>query len=585
MGRWLRKAAKLVDKVADKLPDKIGDQITALTHTDYGEALNSVKDIAGRTEKAAKETMEICASTQSKRQQMIDFADEIIATLKKLPDGDSSILDTIKDLTDGDKVMAAKELASGLDVAAKDCVKKSIEMIDAMDDGIDALPQPLQDMIEKVDDDDDDDDNKDDMNLIKDVEKDLQDVKTCITEMQSLNLVTGLKVGVQAFTQLADKAKRSRSLFDKVSDFASEIVQITKAYHDMQVKDIVPKSKKLLRCLRLTDVIRQLAQAAGKLIEIIIELFQVMAQRISKLWEALAFAKDCMQDCLVHVKEAKQLCMDAKDRSMNLLNKSKAIKTQLVSVGDVNMKSIKAVKELSSGGEIQEAIDLAKSMDDLVLECSSKTTAMVDRVVEGFANIPDILTEGIEPAKDGKQDDDPEPVDVEKDIAELETAKKAIESANVVSAARAGVKGFSGVSDKATSCSDMLRLVQKFASDCFAVIESFMGAWDLEAATKKIMEMCRLVSLGELIKKFASQIKRLAIAMIDLMKTSATKFSNLDLGDLGDTMEDAKEKVEEKLDHFKEEATEKFDDLKDDAEAMAGAAADAVKNSFKKFFK
>ena len=113
MGRWLKKAAKFVDKVADKLPDRISEQITSLTHADYGQALEQVKSIAGRTEKAAKETMEICASTQSKREQMIQFADEILTTLKKMPGQDASILDTIKELTGGEKVMAAKELASG----------------------------------------------------------------------------------------------------------------------------------------------------------------------------------------------------------------------------------------------------------------------------------------------------------------------------------------------------------------------------------------------------------------------------------------------------------------------------------------
>ena len=450
-----------------------------------------------------------------------------------------------------------------------------------MDQGVDSLPQILQDMIEKDDGQDDEDDL--DLSLIQDVERDLVDVKTCITSIQSLNLVTGLKVGVEAFRQLADKAKRSRSLFDKVSDFAGQIVGITKAYHVMQVRDIVSKSKQLLRCLRLTDVMRKLAEAAGKLIQTLINLFQVLAERISKLWAALAFAKDCMMDCLGHVKEARQLCINAKDRSRNLLEKSMAIKDQLDSVRDINMKSINTVRQLALGGDIQEAIDFATSMDDLVLECSGKTTAMVDRVVEGFSNIPDILTEGIEPSSAGKQESDPEPVNVEEDIADLETAAKAIESANVVSAAQAGVAGFSGVSAKATTCKDMLDLVQKFASDSFSAIESFMGAWDLESATQKIMEMCRLVSLGELIKQFASQIKRLAIAMIRLMKTSATKFKSLDLGDLGEAIGDVKDGIGGKVNDMKgkvEDKLEMLDDLKDDA----ADAVDALKNKFKRFF-
>jgi gas vesicle protein len=327
----------------------------------------------------------------------------------------------------------------------------------------------------------------------------------------------------------------------------------------------------------MTDVMRQLAEAAGKLVEILVDLFQALSERISKLWSALAFAKDCMQDCLVHVKEARQLCTDAKDRSMNFFSKSIAIKDQLDSVGDINLKSIQTVRKLSSGGEIQDAIDLATNMDDLVLECSSKTTAMVDRVVEGFQNIPDILTEGIEPESAGKQESDPPPVDVEDDIADLEAAKEAVESANVVSAARAGVQGFSGVSTKAGSCKDMLQLVQTFVSDCLATIESFMGAWDLESATNKIMEMCRLVTLGELMKKFAVQIKRLAIAMVSLMKASADKFASLDIGDIKETIGDVKESIGD----VKEKVEERIEDAVDDAVDAVKATANRVKDKLK----
>ncbi|KAG7368978.1 hypothetical protein IV203_031721 [Nitzschia inconspicua] len=578
MGRWLRKAANLMESVADKLPDQIGDKLDALKSTDYGQAVGQLKDIAQRTEKAARETVEICSNTHTKREQMIAFADDILSTLKKLPDGDASVLDTIKDLTDGDKVLAAKELASGLDVAAKSCVDKSLEMMNAMDEGVDKLPKMLQDMIEKNDDGDDD---LDDLNLIKGVEKDLDDVQSCIKSIQSLNLVTGLKVGVQAFSQLAEKAKRSRSLFDKVSDFASDIVDITTSFHKLQVQDVVPKSRQLIRCLRMTDVMKQLSQAAGRLMKILIDLFQHMAERISKLWSALAFAKDCMQDCLVHVKDVRQLCTDAKDKSMNLLTKSQAIRGQLDSVGDINMKSLQSVRELASGGEIQEAINFAKNMDDIVLECTSKSVAMVDRVVEGFRNMPQILTEGIEPAAAGKEDSDPEPVDVENDIQELEEAKRAIESANVIGAAKAGVRGFSGVSSKTTACSNMIQLIQKFATDCLKTIESFMGSWDLEAATHKIMEMCRLVSLGELMKEFANQIERLTIAMIELMKASATKFRSLDLGNLNESLGKVQGALGGKFDNLAGDAAERMDDLKADAKDAVEAVANKVNDKLK----
>ena len=329
---------------------------------------------------------------------------------------------------------------------------------------------------------------------------------------------------------------------------------------------------------------RQLAQVAGKLVQALIELFQSLAERISALWAALAFAKDCMEHCVEYINKARALCGTAKDRSLALIEESRDIKDTLAAVGDINMSSSRAVQELTSGGKIQNAIDLAKSMDDLVLECSAKTTSMVDRVGEGFASIPEILTQGMEPSTSGQKEEDPEPVDVQGDIEELERAQQAVASANVVSAARAGMAGFSSVSSKATSCGELLQVVQSFAVDSIATIESFLGTWDLEAATRKILEMCRLVSLGNLIKHFASQIKRLAIAMIDLMKASAVKLGSLDLGDLGGAVEDVKDKLEDTMDDVKDNVEDRLEQVNDRLDDLKDGAVDALKDKFKKFW-
>jgi hypothetical protein len=226
-----------------------------------------------------------------------------------------------------------------------------------------------------------------------------------------------------------------------------------------------------------------------------------------------------MADCMSHVTEAKQLIIDARVKSTSLIERSVAIKDQLEEVGEVNMKSVSTMRELSDGEEIKEAIALARSMDDLVMACTGKIVSMVDRVTEGFKNLPDILTDGINVVEKGKQADDPEAANMEKDITEIETARSAIEG---------------------------------FASSCSATIESFMGSWDLESAANKITEMCRLVNLGEMMKQFADQIKRLVVAMIALMTAAVEKFSKMDIkeivGDIGDKVDDAMDMVKDKLD-------------------------------------
>jgi hypothetical protein len=172
-------------------------------------------------------------------------------------------------------------------------------------------------------------------------------------------------------------------------------------------------------------------------------------------------------------------------------------------------------------------------MDDLIVECTAKVSSMVDRVSEGFQNLPDIITEGFDMDQAGKDENDPQPFGVEDDIADLETSREAIESADIFTACKSGVSGFSSVSKKTEICSDMLTNVEDFASNCSGTIESFMGVWDLESAMDKIKEMCRLVNMGELMKQFASQIKQLLLAIIALMKSAKEKLSSLDIRDLG----------------------------------------------------
>ena len=66
----------------------------------------------------------------------------------------------------------------------------------------------------------------------------------------------------------------------------------------------------------------------------------------------------------------------------------------------------------------------------------------------------------------------------------------------------------------------------------------------------KITEMCRLVKLGELIKKFAENIKRLLESIIALMKSMMKKLTvdNLKKIDVGDALDNAVDIVKDKLD-------------------------------------
>jgi hypothetical protein len=205
------------------------------------------------------------------------------------------------------------------------------------------------------------------------------------------------------------------------------------------------------------------------------------------------------------------------------------------------MKSIQSARQLSEGGDIKEAIQLASNMDDLVIDCSKKVVSMVERVTEGFQNLPEIITADVNVEEEGKSDDDKEPADIEENVTQLEHNREVIDQSDIITAAKASVDGFRGVLDNADNCRNMLELVDGFTDSCNTTIDAFLDVWDLESAYEKIKEMCRIVRLGELIKQFAEQIKRLLKAIVALMKATLEKLSikNLSKIDIGDAIEDA----------------------------------------------
>lgn len=569
-------SGSLVERVQEQVGgggdgDRDGDGNNTTTSTpsfphsfgDLQPLLGSIKEKGKACQQAAKDTVEICNATKEKRQQMIDFAGEIVKSLQSLQNAEdtSSILSTIQELTKGERVLQAQELAKGLDVAALECVEKSKTMIDLMEGSVNSLPEFVRRALEPKEPQDD---------LLKDLDKDLEDVQTCVTAIKELRLVTAVKAGTDAFSQLSLKAERSQTLFDKIHQFATDVTEFTAAFDTMDVKSLASHGKEMLQCLHMTKSLRLVSEGAGKLIGVLIQLFDAIADRVSALWAALGKAKDCMLESVEIIQSAKAKCTEARDQSRSLFERSGSITKQLEGLEDVNAGTINSIREL--GTEIQQAVDLAQSMDDMVLDCSNQVVGMVDRVTTSFKELPPILTEGLDVVEAGKQEGDPDPVQVEENIQTLEQAQRSMEEANILEATKSGVAGFRGVSEQVSTCTKLLERMDIFSSDCDTTIASFIKAWDLEAAGKKITEMCRLVSLGELYRQFAEQIKKLIAAMVAFMKTAIDKLSNLSLGDVGASL------VQGAGDALENVVGESGQDLVD-------GAVDMVKNKFNLFKK
>jgi hypothetical protein len=394
-----------------------------------------------------------------------------------------------------------------------------------MEEAMDALPDPLQNLLdsalkEKSETEETPTASKDRgglSNQITSLDEDIGEVKECLQAIGDLNLVTALQVGMRAMEQLSRKAHTSRQMFGSLSDYAKEIADITDAFANLDFgKIILHKVKAIWKCLKLSGLMKALAEGLGSLIQLVVDLFEATSSKVAGLWKALAYAKDCMKDCIEHAMQARGLCKHAKTRSMDL---------------ELNSGSFRALKDLADGDEIRSAIAIASELDDIVLDCASKAVAMIDRVREGFENLPSIVTEGITD-DDGVQDDDPDPADVEQNVKDLEANREEINNATVVEAIQVGSRGFSNASDQVTNTKDLIQMVRSFAENCMAVLQSFMGVWDLPTAIQRVQEMCRIVKVGQMMKQFADQIKRVILAVIDFLQTTIEKFQSMDIGDM-----------------------------------------------------
>jgi len=522
MPGWLKnKLSKATEPVAANADDELEPTVT------------SWKAAGLKCNALALDTVELCRGTEVMGDNMLSIGTELQETLSGFQGAvDASAFATIQNLLSGDKVHNALGLARDMKTKAIECVSKSVEMIQVMEDAIEKLPDPIEKAIRnvmkakphsKA--------SKKTLESVSNLDKDIEDVATCITSIKEMNLFTALEVGLKAFENFKNKAKVSRDLFCEIRGYSQTVVDITNAFNDLDVVTLIRKVKEMWKCIKLTGLMRKLAEGLGKLIGIVIDLFEETSGRVAGLWKALAFAKDCMMDCAFHVKEAKALCSDAAKKSSTLVNESRAIKCQLEDMGALNASSLRAFRDLADGVEIRSAIGIAETMDDLVVKCAEKAASMVDRVQEGFANLPPIVTDGIPPDA-GEEENDPKPANVERGISDLEACRVSIEGADMFHALTSGARGFSEVSIQVDSCTQLLGLIEGFAQSCLDAIESFMGVWDIESARAKIIKLLRLGNLGKMMKQVANQVKRLVFAVIALLKTAVNKFSDMNVNDL-----------------------------------------------------
>ena len=459
---------------------------------------------------------------------------------------DSSKLEIICDLVDGDKVRESIILGKEIGDLSTQCVIKSVEMINRMEEGVRSLPDFMEEMIDDQIMRSSEKENEE--NPIT-IEKDIEDIEKCVIALKTLNLSTAMSTGLNSYQTLAQKAQVCGTLFEAIEKFSTSVMTITDAFISHDWGTAAKKLKDIFRCIKLSKLIKKYAEEAGKLMKHVINLFQDSSRGLGVVWKALDFAKNCLSECLCYIKHVKQNCSEAISKSELLIETSKKVNQQL-NMRSMNTKSITSMATVLKGDDIQRAIDLATDMDDILRNSTEEVVSMIDKVTGAYDNLPAILRDGIDMEEAGKIEDEPMLEDLERHLGELSKSRSVIEDADVFTSIQASEKGFSSIADKTELCKKMLCQSEEFANKSIITIESFMGVWDFDIAIEKIMDICRLVTLGEILKQFAEQVMQILISMIELMNATICKLQSLSPSDLKEGLDNVVNTATEMIDSF-----------------------------------
>ena len=238
----------------------------------------------------AEETAGICVNALKKQQSVDDYTREVKGALESLLPTkhiSASTYVTIKDLIENNKLKKAMVLASEMDDLALECAKKSKEITEMMQKGVDSLPDPVKHHVQDEDRETDDEDEET-MELLS-ITQDTEDLETCTRSIKRTNFFSMTGLGVDAFQGLCAKEELCQTMFGKIKEFAISIVRLTEAFMSQnccaQISAVVSNTNDLIKCIRLSVLMSKIAEAVRKLIQAIIRFMQAVWERIERFAE------------------------------------------------------------------------------------------------------------------------------------------------------------------------------------------------------------------------------------------------------------------------------------------------------------
>mmetsp|Transcript_18016 Transcript_18016/g.50004 ORF Transcript_18016/g.50004 Transcript_18016/m.50004 type:complete len:611 (+) Transcript_18016:156-1988(+) len=566
--KFVSNLAKFGDTLKDaagNVIDKIDDKIDMPIIID----VVGIKRAGAECYTKARESSALCKTTIEKAHEMVTFGQELQTTLDDASRGDmnASTFETIRELVEGDKIHAATQLAKELSGLSLNCVETSQEMIVSMEKGIDALPDIVEPFVnhkrklaaKKGH-------RKGDPKL-PDVEASVSELSSLVSDVEKVRLSTVVEKGSAAFEGLRKNGELSKEMFVAMLSFAESVEAVSGSFRKTDDSDgtddddrssggnslktlgkIRTVAKDAWRCLRLSSLMKDFAEAVGRLIKWIIQLFQAASSKLGGIWRALAHAKDTMARCLVCVTESMTLCDTSLTKTLLLKDTTLEVHRHMSNIVTLDGGALNSFRELADGDEILLCIELGTTIDDLFTDCIRQVITSVDQVNDTIRSMPEVLREDVPELtpieKDDEDDDDPivfelgestsgelarsvdgkRSITIPDTVQELDSMRSAIEKASPLTILPRSVEGFKGVGSTLGVCEELIVASQNFATDCERSIDSFAnGPWDLTVATGHLLELVEVRDAGLRMKHSAQGVLELVRATLAIFKTFRTK--------------------------------------------------------------
>lgn len=242
--------------------------------------------------RVAEETIELTDNTTARFDKVVVFAKDVKSTLSGFRTDPKTV---VKMMGYRDEMRDTIQLAGEVDDLARECVDKANEMNDAMQRGLNGLPEATRDAIEKELSGEEEIETRQDRELI-DVDEAARELEICERDLGDVDVFTAAQRGNVAFEGIVQNGDRILAMFDRIRELSASIARITQAImaeHSCcgQIRAVASQGKEMIRCLQMSAVISKMAIAAQRLIKALTGPMKVLRIKCGSLLDEINAAK------------------------------------------------------------------------------------------------------------------------------------------------------------------------------------------------------------------------------------------------------------------------------------------------------